>query len=83
MKTTIKVSDSRINRSNNVMGYMELCTQLVKAQGYDKTFSHENNGSRLTYNEFKTTAYKQNGKDVQVDITLNFTTAEATITVDA
>ena len=82
MKTTIKVNDSRINRNNNVMGYMELCTELVQAQGYDKTFTCENNGSRMTYNEFKTTAYKQNNKDVQVDITLNFITGEATIKVD-
>jgi len=83
MKTTVKVSDSRINRNNNVMGYMELCTELVQAQGYDKTFTYENNGSQMTYNEFKTTAYKQDSKDVQVDITLNFITGEATITVDA
>lgn len=83
MKTTIKVNDSRINRNNNVMGYMEICTELVQAQGYDKTFTYENNGSKMTYNEFKTTAYKQNSNDVQVDITLNFITGEATITVDA
>ena len=83
MKTTVKVNDNRINRNNNVMGYMELCTELVQAQGYDKTFTYENNGSQMTYNEFKTTAYKQNSKDVQVDITLNFITGEATITVDA
>ena len=83
MKTTVKVNDSRINRNNNVMGYMDLCTELVQAQGYDKTFTYENNGSQMTYNEFKTTAYKQNSKDVQVDITLNFITGEATITVDA
>jgi hypothetical protein len=83
MKTSVKVSDSRINRNNNVMGYMELCTELVQAQGYDKTFTYENNGSRMTYNEFKTTAYKQNSKDIQCDITLNFITGEATITVDA
>ena len=83
MKTTVNVNDSRINRNNNVMGYMELCTELVQAQGYDKTFTCENNGSQMTYNEFKTTAYKQNNKDVQVDITLNFITGEATIMVDA
>lgn len=83
MKTTVKVNDSRINRNNDVKGYMELCTELVQAQGYEKTFTYENNGSRMTYNEFKTTAYKQNSKDVQVDITLNFITGEATITVDA
>ncbi len=83
MKTTVKVSDSRINRNNNAMGYMELCTELVQAQGYDKSFTNEDNGWQMTYNEFKTTAYKKNSKDTQVDITLNFITGEATITVDA
>ena len=83
MKTTIKVNDKRINRNNNVMGYMELCTELVQAHGYDKTFTYENNPCQMTYNEFNTVAYKQNSKDIQVYITLNFNTGEATITVDA
>ena len=83
MKTTIKVNDSRINRNNNAKGYMELCTELVQAQGYDKTFTSENNGYQMTYNEFKTTAYKQDNNDVRVDITPNFITGEATITADA
>lgn len=79
MKTTVKVSDRRINRDNNMMGYRELCTELVQAQGYNKTFD---GGCIMSYDEFKTTAYKQNRNDVQVDITLNFITGEATITVD-
>ena len=79
MKTTVKVSDRRINRDNNMMGYRELCTELVQAQGYNKTFD---SGCIMSYDEFKTTAYKQNSNDVQVDITLNFITGEATITVD-
>jgi hypothetical protein len=82
MITTIKVNDKRINRNNNVMGYMELCTELVQAQGYDKTFTYESNPCQMTYNEFNTVAYKQNSKDIQVNITLNFNTGEATITVD-
>lgn len=83
MKTTVKVSDSRINRNNNVSGYMEICTELVQAQGYDKTFTYDGNGYQMTYESFKTTAYKQNNKDVQIDITLDFINGEATITVDA
>ena len=82
MKTTVKVSDRRINRDNNIKGYMELCTELVQAQGYNKSFHYSENGCTMSYDEFKTHACKQNSNDVQVDITLNFITGEATITVD-
>lgn len=82
MKTTVNVNDSRINRNNNVMGYMELCTELVQAQGYNKTFTYENNSCEMNYNEFKTTAYNQNSKDAKIDITLHLATGTATIVVD-
>lgn len=79
MKTTVNVIDSRINRNNDAKGYMELCTELVQSQGYDKSFT---SGWQMTYNEFKTTYYKKDRNDIQIDITLNFVTGEAIITVD-
>lgn len=79
MKTTTIVKDSRINRDNCMGGYMELCNELVKAQGYDKTFK---GSCSMTWNEFKATAYRNGRNDYQLDIVLNFNTGEATITVD-
>ena len=82
MKTSTTIRDSRINRNHNVLGYMEICTELVQAQGYDKTFEYDVNYSEMSYNEFKTSSIKQNNKDISIEVVLNFVTNEATITVD-
>lgn len=79
MTTTKTISDNRINRDNNAKGYLALCTELVQGLGYDKNFA---GGWSMSWNEFKTTAYRKDNKDVQVDVTLDLANGFATITID-
>ena len=80
MTTTKTISDNRINRDNNAKGYLALCTELVQGLGYDKNFGDYD--WSMSWNEFKTTAYRKDNKDVQVDVTLDFANGSATITID-
>lgn len=74
---TITIKDRRINRNNNMGGYIELCNELIQAQGFNKKVS----GCSMTYNNFTTTAYRKNWQDVQVDINLDFNDSIAIITI--
>jgi hypothetical protein len=82
MKTTkiFILKDSRINRNQNAAGFLELCNEFVYVLGYKKNFSKS--GWEMTNTEFKATAYKENSKDVLVDVVLAFDKGEATITVE-
>ena len=80
MKTTKTYTDSRINRNNDFGGFCELAQEIV----HDKTgINKEFKGGSMTYNEFKSTAYRHNWKDAEVDVVMDFNTNKITITVDA
>lgn len=80
MTTTKTISDNRINRDNNAKGYLALCTELVQGLGYDKNFADYD--WSMSWNEFKTKAYRKDNKDVQVDVTLDFSNGSAIIIID-
>lgn len=71
------INDKRANRDNDIKGYRELCHDVVKEQlGIDKEFG----GCTMTYDTFKSTAWKHNYKDIQVDVRIDFNAHTITIT---
>lgn len=76
---TMTIKDSRINRNNDMGGYIRLCNEIIKAHGFNKDFN--NSGCKMSFNNFKTTAYKKNYQDFQIDVNLDFNKGIALITI--
>ena len=82
MEDKIEITDSRINRDNNIMGYMELTNEFFAANGINKKVSCDHNGSMMSWDEFKTTAYRHGCNDFQASILMNFNSHTAVITIN-
>lgn len=77
MKTTT-IKDSRINRDHCAGEYLEMCHEFVKESfGIEKNFK----GHCMSWDNFKTTGYRNDYKDVQVDCIMDFNANIITITI--
>lgn len=80
MTTSTTYTDSRINRSNNMGGYMRMAHDIVLDKiGIDKEFA---GGCVMTYDKFETTAYRKDRHDSQICVVMDFNSNTITITVD-
>ena len=67
MKSTI--NDCRANRNYCFGQYQQICADVVKSQiGQDREFK----GGTMDWNYFKSTSYKRNNSDVQVEVFIDF-----------
>ncbi len=74
MKTTTTKHDSRINRDNDAFTFLQLCREFTNREF--------NGGWQMSWNEFKTSSYRNSRKGIytQVDVLLDFNTNTITIT---
>ena len=78
MKTITVIEDkSRANRNNNMGGYSEICTEVIKElTGEDREFK----GGSMSWDFYKSTSYVKTCKDAQYDVCIDFNKGTITVT---
>ena len=79
---TYTINNNRINRNNNVVGFGEICNEILEQIGVEKRFDTNKNGYTMSWDVFSTTLHRKNCNDIRVKIVLNFNTNSANITID-